>query len=365
MKKIEEVSIDKDNTTMKKVVNMSTDGTPVQIISIMQNTAYSREIIDEVRKSVDPNKLSSLKENKEAFRNEGVSQIKTLWHGIHGLNVHTEMFTVLFLIAMGVILIEIKNTFKKPHDFAKWRKSQFDPRHRRWFQQAVQLAEMGDFSRKYAALGKKRILQLESIRKREDFKSCEDILTQCPPDEDITVSTLPNEVVKRMEVEPFPDISYDLSDDLVKHYVDSVITFHRLKDQGISFADFDDAKLIAKYHGQAIPVQEAVQLKELLEENEEEKRPDLFENYVMDREKFPSKTGTKGYQFTLDKLVGDFLRYCRENQVEEDEEWLEEQKDSLDTKALTEAIKYLQMIAEKVGVNLETNSDNNKEGEKI
>lgn len=341
-------------------VNIPTDETSTTEISKMQNTEYSREIIDGVRQKVNFEKLVSLKHKTNDFLNEGVSQIKSLWNGMHGLMVHTEMFTVLFLIMMGVILLEVKNVFKKPHEFAKWRDTNFDVRHKRWFQQAVQLAEMGNFSRKYSPLGKKRILQLEHIRKVENFKSCEEILAQCPPDVEIKLNAIPDSIVEKMDVQPFPDISYDIEGDLVKHYVDSVITAQRLKKQGINFADFEDAKIIAYYQGQAIPVLEAAQLKEWLEEYPQEERQEQFENYLMDRMRFPSQSGSSGYQWTLDKVVSDFLKFCKENEIDNDD-WLEGQRDTIDSDSLIEAFNYLILIVDKLGIEIKPSTTVNND----
>lgn len=357
-----EMTPEEEQEEFNERIRICTDSTPVQEFTFVHNTSYSREIIDGVRESVNLEKLMSLKKNRAEFLKEGAEQIKTLWHGIHGLIVHSEMFTVLFLIAMGVIQIEMRKMFTKLSEFTKWRDATFDVRHKRWLQIGVQLAEMGNFPRKYASLGKKRILQLESIRKREGLKSCEEIFALCPPDEEITFKSIPDEVIQKMDIEPFPDISYDLEEDLVKEYVDSVITFHRLKNVGIDFADFDHAKLITHYYEQAIPVEDATQIQTWLSEQEEEKREKLFNDYVKDRGRFPSKKGS-GYKFSLNKVVGDILKICS-NIKFDDNDWFLERKDIIDKTSLSEAVKYLTLILEKYESSDNENSDSD-EGKEV
>jgi len=328
---------------------ITSDATSVQEISIMQTAKYSENIIDEVRSKFNLEELKKLKSNRSAYLHEGRKQIDSLWNGIHALNIHTEMFTVLFLIAMGSILKEIKESFAKPHHYAKWRRDNFDIRHKRLFQQAMQLTEMGEFSRKYSALGKTRILQLEYIRKEEGKKSCEDILVESPEYEEIVDSALPDKVVKKMNVEPFPDISYDLDNERVKHYVNSVITYERLKKLGMSYVDFDQAKLISYYNGQAIPVKKAQQIKDLLDKKPAKDRPVLFDNLVMDRMKISFlSSGVHKSSLSLNKLISDFLRFCHETDYK-NKDWLIKQKALVDKNMIMEASFHLNTIAVQMG----------------
>lgn len=320
------------------------DSTSVIEISRMQTIKYSENIINHVKSTYNLNELRKLKDDPDKYLEEGKRQIDELWDGIHALNIHTEMFTVLFLIAIGDILNEIAGRFDKPHEFARWRDGSFGPRHRRLFQQAQQLAKMGDFARKYSPMGKVRLLQLEAIRKAEQMNSCEDILKKTPVYDEIEEESLWDELVEEMKVDPFPDISYDMDNERIKHYLNSVITYHRLKREGIDYADFDHATLISEYQSQAIPLKDVKALKKWLEKHDENERPELFDNYVMDRMKTPSGDKVKGkLSVSIDKLVVDLVNYCETNEIGSDE-WWEKHKQVIGRDSIKKARDYLIFI---------------------
>jgi hypothetical protein len=264
---------------------------------------------------------------------------------------------------MGSILEEIKGSFEKPHEFSRWRDTTFGSRHKRFFQEAVQLARMGDFPRRFAPMGKTRILQLEAIRKDEGQASCEDILRECPAYDVIAESALPNEVVTKLKVEPFPDISYDSDCQRVKNYVSSVITQQRLIHAGISYVDFDQAQLIAEYYGEAIQVQEIKRIKALLDKTDEADRPEFFNNLVMDRMKnTPATVRDSKSVYSLNKVIADFIRYCK-NANFDDAAWLARQKELIDKSSVFRAQDFLNRVIIKLELNAEENaSQSSKEG---
>ena len=342
-------------------LSLISDGTSVIEYTLMPNDKYSQEIISSAKNTYNLDKLNGLKDDFKAYLKEGRDQINSLFAGIHALNIHTEMFTVLFLIAMGVILKMLRGTFERPHDFAKWRDNIFGIRHRRLFQQAVQLEAMGNFSRKYSPFGKTRLLQLDYIRKTEQIPSCEDLLSECQSYDEIELSVLPDEAVERMDLEPFPDISYDLDNEHVKIFVNGVITFKRLRKLEMYYVDFDQAKYIAEYYQQAIPVQEAKSLKEYLDKYAEEERPDIFDSLVMDGMKAaPIGMGTKKSSFSLSKVVANFIEFCTNNDIEDDT-WIETQKGLVNRESVLQALNYLNFITDKMGFNVTNDNENKKE----
>jgi hypothetical protein len=330
---------------------IASDSTAVLEFSFTGNTRFSEQIIHGVRATCDLEKLKGLKGKKQEYLNEGREQINALWHGIHALNIHTEMFTVFFLIAMGSILNEIKESFERPHEFARWRDSTFGSRHKRLFQEAEQLAGMGDFSRKYAAMGKTRILQIEAIRDAESKASCEDILRESTVYNAIAESALPDEVVTRLNEEPFPDISYDSDCQRVKNYVSSIITQRRLINAGITYVDFDQAQLIAEYCGEAIQVNEVKRIKAKLDKIDEAERPAFFNNLVMDRMKnTPANVRDSKSVYSLNKVIADFVRYCK-NINFDDTAWLAKQQELIDRNSVFLALNYLNQVIVKLELN--------------
>ena len=186
---------------------------------------------------------------KREFLAEGERQIQRLWHGIEALTVHNTMFVVLFLLSIGEILNEVRNQLVTS-EFVKWRRRVFHPKQERYLQQAQQLAKMGDFAKKYASMGKKRLLILDKLRKDEDKETYEALFEDHPIPEEVENGLLDDEQIRQ---NPFPDSTEDFEGDLLKEHVDALITFHRLKKAGINFVTFDQAYLIAAYKKNAIP----------------------------------------------------------------------------------------------------------------
>lgn len=336
------------------------DGTSVTEISIMQNVNYSKEIIDGVRGAYNLKKLISLRKDRKKYLDEAKEQIYRTWHGTISLKVHHELFTTLFLIAMGTILIEVEEQFQSKSAFVKWRSKNFDGRQTRYFQQAVQLAKMGDFAKRYAAMGKRRLLQIEHIRKEENIKDPEQLLALHPPDKDISDSVIDIEVVKK---NPFPDVSfdYDLDGDLIKHYIDSITTLYRLKHAGIEFADMQHAKLIADYQRQALPVGEAAEIKSWLDSYPKAERKGIFDDFIMDRLHKPSGHVFEptGSRYSLNHLLAKMVDFFKKADLN-DKDWIENQRQILDTESILEVQGYLQKFIRKADVKSREKTVNKK-----
>ena len=216
-------SQEEKHMTQTDEVNMALamDSTSVIEFKFVDNTKYSQEIIEGARAAYNPDKLESLKTQQDltAFYQEGKSQILAQWHADQALNVHTDMFRVVFQINVGEILNTIEPTFKKKAEYTAWIKDNFEDKHIRYLQQARQLADMGDFARNYAAAGKNRLLALENLRKVEKKKECEALFNK----------------------HPLPDMTEDGDGHLLKRQIDSVITLHRLQKAGLRSATFEQA----------------------------------------------------------------------------------------------------------------------------
>ncbi|NLX30759.1 MAG: hypothetical protein GXY78_03345, partial [Deltaproteobacteria bacterium] len=335
-----EKTLSQEQTKVQKVLqekrriideSLGHDGTPTIEYVIVDNVAYSREIIDDVRNTYDLKKLISLRKQRTQYLEEAKKQILKTWHGTISLSVHTELYTTLFLIAMGTILLEIEASFENKSQFVKWRRDNFSGRQTRYFQQAVQLAKMGRFAQRYAAMGKKRLLQIEHIRKVEEVDNCEELLVQTPPEKDIKDAVIP---VKKFKENPIPDISEDLDGELVKRWVDSVTTFHRLRHAGIDVAEKEHARLIAAYKKQAIPVREAEDIRRWLDKHPKKQWAELFDNFIMDRMVFASEHlfQPAGPNYSFNHLVAKLLNFLRKAELD-NKEWIEAQRKILDSDA--------------------------------
>ena len=161
------------------------DGTSHVEISAMQNAYYSKEIIEKTRDGFSIERLrAKIADNKSEFLAEGERQIHELWHGIEALTVHNTMFVVLFLLSIGEVLNEVRNQISQT-EFVNWRRRVFNPKQERYLQQAQQLAKMGDFAKKYASMGKKRLLILDKLRKDEDKDTYEALFAEHPIPEEV------------------------------------------------------------------------------------------------------------------------------------------------------------------------------------
>jgi hypothetical protein len=325
------------------------DGTSFAEFSEMQSPDYSKAIITQAKEIYNLDRLKNWDGSEQAYLAEGQKQINLLWNAIHGINIHTEMFTVYFLIAIGTILNEIEKHFNKPHQFTKWRDQTFDRRHKRLFQQAQQLANMGNFPKKYGAIGKNRILQLESIRKTMNVPSCEDLLTMSPNVDDIKKFAVPDANISETNAIPLPDLSYDFDGNRLKQHVNSIIILYRLRNAGINYADFDHASLIAEYLNDAITVKDTEELKNWLDQYPEEERSKKFDFYVMDRMKKPSEMESIAKSpISITKIATDLLKYCKTNDIEENvDEWWENQRDYIDQDIIRHGHRLLNIIVSK------------------
>ena len=218
------------------------DTTAHDVISIMLNEKFSKELFDDADKIFNLGKLDNLKQKKSAsYLKEGKKQILGLWHNMESFAAHSDLFRTSFLIAIGKVLNHIEESFKKKSEYMNWLRDNFRYKHLRYFQHAKQLDRMGAFARNYASLGKNRLLELERTRK-ELGKSFNDLFTQFP----------------------FRDTTADHDGALFKEHVDGIVTYHRLQKAGVDCVEFDQAALIGAQLNGAITVKMATEISKWL-----------------------------------------------------------------------------------------------------
>jgi len=324
-------SQEEKHMTQTDEVNMALamDTTSVNEFKFVDNTKYSQEIIDGARAVYNPDKLESLKTQQDLteFYAEGKSQILAQWHADQALNVHTDMFRVIFQINVGEILNTIEPTFKKKAEYTAWIKDNFEDKHIRYLQQARQLADMGDFARNYAAAGKNRLLALENLRKVEKKKECEALFNNYP----------------------LPDMTEDGDGQLLKRQIDSIITLHRLRKAGLRSATFEQAALIASYNQDAMAVKTAEEVSTWLEQNPEEERPALFDRYIQDEMTYPSEHPyTPAPKASLDKILADLLN-CYGSANLDDDAWIAKQRELNLRNSLLRAQQFIAQLIDRIG----------------
>ena len=317
----------------KDILDLAMDGTSIPEFRFVDNKKYSEQIITVARAASDPKKREVLKqsENLDEYLAESKKQVLAQWHADQAIAVHSDMFRVLCQINAGEILNEVESMFGKKSAYTEWIKNNFEDRHIRYFQQAKQLADMGDFAKVYAAVGKNRLLALESLRKVERKKEC----------------------LVLFKDHPLPDMTDDDEGQKLKRHIDSVVTLHRLKKAGIRFAKFDQAELIASTLNEAITVQKAEQVEKWLSAQEEPQRPALFDRFIQDQLTFPSDHPyTPVPKASLDKILADLIN-CYGTGNLEDEVWIEKQRKIVDVSTLESVKKLISDLIEKLKIETE------------
>jgi len=326
------------------------DGTSHVEISTMQNIYYSKEIIEETRATFSIERMrEKIADDNSDFLEEGERQIHGLWHGIEALTVHNTMFVVLFLMSIGEILKEVHKQLSLS-EFVRWRRRVFDPKQERYLQQAKQLAEMGDWAKKHASMGKKRLLILDKLKKDEDKDSYEALFSDQPIPEEVENSLLSDEQIRQ---NPFPDSTEDFDGKLLKEHVDAVITLHRLKNSGINFVTFDQAYLAAAFKRKPIPINKAQKIAEwLIKKGTTRTQKKWFDILVMNKMVFPDRQSRQNAQSdSLNSMLVSFVDYCK-NRDFNDQEWLTQQKELIDDDYVKQAYFYLKKVARSFGIRL-------------
>ena len=326
------------------------DGTAHSEFAFVRNVKYSSEIIQKADKTFSIQRLlEEKKKGNEQLLAEGERQIFVLWHSIEALTTHNTLFVVLFLIYIGEILNEIKSTLK-PHEFAKWRRKVFHYKHERYLQQAQQLANMGNFAKQYASMGKKRLLALDHLRKADDLDSCEKLFDENPFPEEVT-DNIPS--AKYFDKHSFPDSTEDIEGELLNQHVNARITYQRLINAGINFATFDQAFLLAAYNKDAIGIKTAQKISNWLEIYKDTRtKKKWFDIYVMNKGKVPGnhKINAKSGD-SLNQLLANIIDYFERADLN-DNDWIENQKTVLDENLLFKSHKCFKVISRKFGIKL-------------
>jgi len=358
----------KKSPVTPKVLPPATQSAPVfamdttghDVISHMQNIYYSKEIIEQTRAEFSIDRLKAkIADDKSEFLAEGERQIHNLWHGIEALTVHNTMFVVLFLLSIGEVLNEVRNQISLT-EFVNWRRRVFNPKQERYLQQAQQLAKMGDFAKKYASMGKKRLLTLDKLRKDENKDTFNALFEDYPIPEEVEESFQPDAQVRH---NPFPDTTEDFEGDLLKEHVDALITLQRLKNAGINFATFDQAYLIAAYKRDAVPIKIAKKIAAWLNEKGTTARTQKkwFNILVLNKMVFPDQARQSHQNSTRDSLnytLANFVDYCKDCNFD-DQGWITHQKELLDEAIVRQSIEYLNKVGMMLGIDLSTEQTSN------
>ncbi|MBT4200037.1 hypothetical protein [Desulfobacula sp.] len=333
--------------------SLTTDSTAITEFSFVMNHEYSHQIINGVRKKFNLEKLIKLKEkNPKKYLEEVKKQVDEVFSGMEALNTHSNLFNVSLLIAGGTLLNDVEDNFKSgkkkggKKKYMSWVRANFGHDRMRYFQHAKQLANMGEFAQKYAALGKNRLLEFDRLRKKLKI-SLEELL----------------------KAHPFIDLIHDLDGLLFKEHVDSIITHYRLKDSGIDNILFEQASLTAAMLHKSIKVKMVKDIKVWLDQFEnQEKKQVAFGHFLLNKLAYPyNKIGfekpPEETKESLNRLLGRVLGFNDSGNLE-NEDWVNSQKSKIEPDIIVKAHNFILNLAEKFSINLEEDDqDNNNNDE--
>jgi hypothetical protein len=212
---------------------------------------------------------------------------------------------------------------------------------------------MGDFAKKFASMGKKRLLILDKLRKDEDKDTYEALFESHPIPEEVEDSLPADEQIRK---NPFPDSTEDLEGDLLNEHVDARITLSRLKSAGINFVTFDQAYLAAAYKKSAIPVKSAKKIADWLNEKGTTIRTQKkwFNILILNKMVFPERSSRQGApRDSINYMLGNFIAYCKECDFI-DQEWITKQSELVDEDIVQRSYLYLKIVAKTLGIRLST-----------
>jgi hypothetical protein len=320
----------KKGVARSSTIPLTMDGTSIVEFPSVNNDKYSNEIIRKYQKKFDYKKFKELEGNNRAYLKEGKKQIVYQWHGIQELSVHTEMFTVKFLINIGTILNDIEAVLKTKSRYMTWLRKNFGHKHLRYWQQAKQLAKMGKFAEDYASLGKNRLLsfaRIQSIAKKE------------------------YEALLRLY--PFYDTTQDHDGLLFKQHVDGILTLYRLKEEKVDFVDFKQAELIASILKEALPAKTATKIAKWLDQfKTDEMKKEWLENLILNHMQFPDQPSpAKKGQVKLREHLAFLINFGKQETLA-DETQIESVRDLVDRDALNGLNRLIQLLAEKLNIEL-------------
>ena len=279
------------------------DSTSVIEISLMQNQNYAPEILQRIKNSQHMTDLLAIRErgDVDTVLHIGKVYIIEICRDIDSLKTHTSMFVVLAMIKVGMILNEIFETLGRDRSkYAIWVRSNFGSQHSRYFQQSRQLLAMGETAIRHSALGKNRLLQVDRLQNKDQYKEI-------------------------IEQHPYPDITQDRDGSVFNEHTDAAVTLYNLQQGGIDFADFDQAYILSCCNKHWIDQKTVKKIKDWLDKfPTPERKKEVFEDYVMNKMVFPSESEHQvvGNLQSLTTILSNLILFYENHIQTEQTEWM-------------------------------------------
>ena len=306
---------------------MITDSTSDVEICRMSNENFSREILQDTDRQINIDRLEMLrKTNKQAYFDYARDQVIVCWKGIIGLEIHHSLFTTRLKIRMGLILNSVEKEHAKKADYMRWVRKEFGSKHLRYFQQAKDLAWMGDFAINRAAIGGNRLLEFSRFIKE--------------------IGATPEQTLTKY---PFADTTEDEEGAGFSRHIDSVLTLHRLERVGVDFATFEQASVIVSFNQGSLQVGSAQKISTWLAERQD--KAQAFDDLVLNGLVYPgSDEPPQQQRKSINKIIADLLHYS--SSVPIDPNWVQQHGGHLESVDIINAYKFIISLAGALSVNL-------------
>jgi len=355
---------------------MAESGNAVKNV-IQKNDNYSKKIIEDAVKGYNLQQLKQKKpklEGKDEYLEEGKKQVAELCNGIEGLAFNTDLHIVDLHVKLGQILNDIKDWLSENSNMTltQWADKNFSHKHKRYFYQARQLANMGEQVHGYAYLGKNRLLEFEAIRKKIN-----DIEKEEKPEwKDLTFDNI---------AQKFKNDG-DLSLSSNKRHIDAVITYYRFKypnansksqqngsngngqntkGEGLDIK-FDQALAYVDFSRGSATVSNVKNIMNILKGKSNEEKKEIFAQYIDNKGKFPEdlkkELQPKIMAKSPDTLLEGFIKYCEKIDFD-DSELLSKLKDRTNIEDIKKAYKKIKKLAEGLGIELSSDTKSSEKTE--
>jgi hypothetical protein len=293
-----------ENAVYAPLPGFSSDSVESTVIrdSLVFDTNYSEKIIQKANEAFKPDAvIVKLKggHTEEGFQ-EGERQIRILLDCSDQITKRTAKYCVLLAYRIGELLLFIEQEAGKEKT-RKWIDETFQHDHARYFQQARQIASMGDFAVKLSALGKNRLLEFDRLREKPKGKEKKEKL------EEIRKMNM-GEYDRILTENSLPWTTQFQEEEVHRIHIDAVITYKRLLEAGIVEAEFEQAVLIAAYRRSPLEKKLAEVIKKKMEGVPN--RTELFEQYVMNMGIFPNDPGKNTRGESLRGILSRLLKYA-------------------------------------------------------
>lgn len=288
---------------------------------------------------------------------EAKQVVEGLFSYLERLGKSTARKTVITYYLLGRVLNNVEGWFPSKAQYMIWVRNTFaKERHLENLRQARKLADLGEYTIKYASLGKNRCLELvylfrQQIQEEKDRREYKGEPQMTDAEEIQLLRQLDQELVGNgfdFDAEQGPN---DV--DALRTHMDTVLSVYRLKEAGIDsqLISYDQVKLLALYRGLALEKKTARELKDILDTKESvEDKKLLLDDWICNRMHVPGE-GIELRPMRMRSILAHFPHWLDKGREYRDHDIAmlkRNSKDSID--AVTDAYRVVMYLANALGI---------------